>query len=129
MMDSARQRGAIVALLVGLGMIASLLGSAVAARFTSSAGEEHGPAAVVSAVTNAVSSVPMAPRPLVTQVRQVPQGARPTGQVAGIVGAPALLLIALLALLLIAPPGGRGWAMKAVSSLPRRAPPNIAVAL
>jgi len=129
MMRSARQRGAIVALLVALGMIASLLGSAVAARFASSAGEEHGQAAVVSAVTDAVSSVPMVPRLLVTKARQLPLGGRPTDQVAGVVGAPALLLIALLALLMVTPPGRRGWAMVAVSSLPRRAPPNAAVAL
>ena len=129
MMRSARQRGAIVALLVALGMIAALLGSAVAARFTSSAGEEPAPAAVVSAVTDVVPSVPMVPRFLVTKARQLPQGARPTGQIAGAVGAPALLLISLLALLTLTPPGRRGWAMVAVSSLPRRAPPNAAVAL
>ena len=128
-MRSARQRGAIVALLVALGMIAALLGSAVAARFTSSAGEEHGPAAVVSAVTDAVSAVPTIPRFLVTKAQQLSQGARPTGQVAGVVGTPALLVMALLTLLMVTPPGRRGWAMVAVSSLPRRAPPNAAVAL
>lgn len=122
-----RQCAAAVALALALGVVASLLGASVGARFVSFPGQGHDPMIVRGVVTDVAASVPRLPRVVLPTADRVTTAVTAsTDSLLGVVTPVGLLLVALGALATLLASGRRGCPRAVMSAQARRAPPGTA---